>query len=154
MRLYSVGGERQDEPVSSITGVSPVAHPVRKRYRSAVIADFRRSGLTQVEFCRRRHISVHSFRSWLYNLRHDLPSVDSLDTPSPTPAPATTRSSPATFLPVHVRPASSVAMADHVVSKSPPALELVLSGDHFVRIPLGFDPATLHQLLDVLEDRP
>jgi hypothetical protein len=29
-----------------------------------------------------------------------------------------------------------------------------LSGEHFVRIPLGFDPATLHQLLDVLEDRP
>jgi hypothetical protein len=157
MNLYSVGGKRQDEPVSSITGVSPVAHPVRKRYWSAVIADFRRSGLTQVEFCRRRHISVHSFRSWLYNLRHGLPTADLSDTPSPTPVPATASSSPASFLPVHVRSArsaSSVATFDHVVSKSPPALELVLSGEHFVRIPLGFDPATLHQLLDVLEDRP
>ncbi len=38
-----------------------MAHPVRIRYWSAVIAEFRRSGLTQVEFCRRRQISLHSF---------------------------------------------------------------------------------------------
>jgi hypothetical protein len=33
-----------------------MAHAVRKRYWSAVIADFHRSGLTQAEFCRRRRV--------------------------------------------------------------------------------------------------
>jgi hypothetical protein len=33
-------------------------------------------------------------------------------------------------------------------------LEIVVSERHFVRVPPGFDAATLHQLLDVLEDRP
>ena len=33
-----------------------MGRPVRERYWSTVIADFRRSGLTQAEFCRRRHV--------------------------------------------------------------------------------------------------
>ena len=41
----------------------------REIYWSAILADFRRSGLTHVEFCRLRLISLHSFRKWLYHLR-------------------------------------------------------------------------------------
>jgi hypothetical protein len=37
---------------------------------------------------------------------------------------------------------------------SPAPLELVLAHDRRLRIPVGFDPATLRQLLAVLEQRP
>jgi len=129
-----------------------MAHPVRIRYWSAVIADFRRSGLTQVEFCRRRQISLHSFRSWLYSLNRALP------TPSPStrvgaqPFSAPSHASTPPFLPVHVR-SDSVATADYGVPQSPAMLELVVGAEHHVRVPVGFDPATLGRLLDLLESR-
>lgn len=131
-----------------------MAHPARKQYWSAVIADFHRSGLTQGEFCRRRRISVHSFRSWLYSLRHGLPAPGPSVVPSAPTVPAPARSSAPAFLPVHVRPPSPATSA-HCDGLQPSAgLELVLGPNHFVRVSPGFDPATLHQLLDVLEDRP
>ena len=40
----------------------------REIYWSAILADFRRSGLTHVKFCRLRRMSLHSFRKWLYHL--------------------------------------------------------------------------------------
>jgi hypothetical protein len=98
-----------------------MAHPVRIRYWSAMIADFRRSGLTQVEFCRRRQLSLHSFRSWLYSFNRALP------TPSPStrvgaqPDSAPSHASTPSFLPVQVR-SESVAPADDVVPQSPAML--------------------------------
>ena len=43
---------------------------------NALLNDFRRSGLTQAEFCERRGISIHSFRKRLYRV------------PAPKPTPA------------------------------------------------------------------
>jgi hypothetical protein len=52
-----------------------MAHPVNEREWLAVIGDFRRSGLTQVDFCHRRGISVWALR---YRLYHRLaPATDS-----------------------------------------------------------------------------
>ncbi len=121
---------------------------------SAILADFHRSGLTQTEFCRRRHISVSSFRSWLYGLRGGFPTAGPSESRRPAPVSAPASSALPAFLPVLVRPQSRVSTADPHVSHPPASLELVVSERHFVRIPPGFDPATLHQLLDVLEDRP
>ena len=45
----------------------------RHDYWSAVVAEFYRSGLTQGDFCRTRHLSIDSFRQWLYRLRHSAP---------------------------------------------------------------------------------
>ena len=45
-----------------------MAQSAQAIYWSALIADFRRSGLTHVEFCRRRQISVHAIRHRLYNV--------------------------------------------------------------------------------------
>jgi hypothetical protein len=127
---------------------------IPKRYWSAIMADFNCSGLTQAEFCRRRHISVSSFRSWLYGLRHGFPTAGPSESAGPAPVSAPASSSPLTFLPVLVRPESTVPAADPHVSQSPTLLEIVVSERLSVRIPPGFDPATLHQLLDVLEERP
>lgn len=131
-----------------------MSRAIPKRDWSAIMADYHRSGLTQAEFCRRRHISVSSFRSWLYGLRHGFPTAGPSRSGRSAPVPAPVRSSPPTFLPVLVRPESSVPTAGLHVSQPPASLEIVVSERHFVRIPPGFDPATLHQLLDVLEDRP
>jgi hypothetical protein len=125
----------------------------REVYWTAILADFRRSGLTQDEFCRRRQISLHSFRHWLYRRRPDLPTTPAgaHATPSvPVPAP----SSPPRFLPVRIRCQPGPTPATSQDGCSAPMLELVLADHRRIRVPAGFDPLTLQQLLDILEHRP
>jgi hypothetical protein len=129
-----------------------MAQSSREIYWSAILADFRRSGLTHVEFCRLRHISIHSFRDWLYRLRPGLPPRRSR-TSHTSPTPALTKANLPAFLPVHVRPQPLAPITDHQVVPPPAPLELVLSDRCHLRVPVGFDPATLHQLLDLLEQR-
>jgi hypothetical protein len=107
---------------------------------NAILNDFRRSGLTQAEFCRRRQISLSSFRNHLYK-------------PSPSqPAPSDGRS-PATtdhhFLPVTILPDPFPSIA-----ASQPCLELILSNGCRIVVPPGFDPQTLRRLISVVEGRP
>jgi hypothetical protein len=121
-----------------------MAQSARARYWSALIADFRRSGLTHVEFCRRRQISIHAFRHWLYRRL-----------PDATPAPSGPGSAPtAPFLPVHIRPAPIPVGDRPRDARSAPPLELVLADDRRLRIPSGFDPDSLRHVLDILEGRP
>jgi hypothetical protein len=149
-----------------------MAQSSREIYWSAILADFRRSGLTHVEFCQLRRISIHSFREWLYRLRpglpprrsragHTSPTLTSSQADLPTSLPvhtspisSPTKSGQPVFLPVYVRARPLVPTVDHHLSQPPAPLELVLSDQCHVRVPAGFDPATLHQLLDVLEERP
>ena len=106
---------------------------------NALLNDFRRSGLTQAEFCRRRQISLHSFRKHLYQPR-----------PS-TPAPSDDRSSAGAdhhFLPVTI-------LADPILdTASQPHLELILSNGRRIAVAPGFDPQTLRRLIAVVEERP
>ena len=129
-----------------------MAQSSREIFWSAILADFRRSGLTHVEFCQLRRISIHSFRDWLYRLRPGLPPPRSR-AGRMSPAPSSNKASTPDFLPVHVHPRSPACIADHQVAQPPTPLELVLSDRAHLRVPAGFDPATLHQLLDVLEQR-
>src|SRR5258708_12918040 len=76
----------------------PRGHILDLRW-NALLSDFRRSGLTHAEFCRRRGISIHSFRKHLYQkpapkpTHPDLPPSASVAPPSapfpilPDPAP-------------------------------------------------------------------
>ena len=50
-------------------------------------------------------------------------------------------------------PEPPTPVAAHHVARPPAPLELVLGDRCHLRVPAGFDPATLHQLLDVLEER-
>jgi hypothetical protein len=122
-----------------------MARSSRQLYWSAIIADFHRSGLTHVQFCHLRKISIHSFRNWLYR-----PS------PSASPAKADRSSLPAAplFLPVHVRPEPAPVPDERQADTLPPPLELVVDHVRYLRIPVGFDPTTLRRLLDLLETRP
>jgi hypothetical protein len=129
-----------------------LAQSSREIYWLAILADFRRSGLTHVQFCQLRRISIHSFRDWLYRLRPGLPARRSR-AESTSSAPSPTNGDTPAFLPVHVRPRSLAPISDHQVAQPPASLELILSDRAHLRVPVGFDPATLHQLLDVLEQR-
>src|SRR3954447_7908395 len=107
-----------------------MAQSSREIYWSAVLADFRRSGMTHVQFCAARRISLHSFRTWLYRLRPGLPprrSRDSRTSPPPKPAPA--------FLPVHVRPDLAAIPAGTCLAAPAPPLELVVDDRYHLRVP-------------------
>jgi hypothetical protein len=117
----------------------PRGHILDLRW-NALLNDFRRSGLTQAEFCRRRQISLHSFRKQLYPPR-----------PS-RPAPGDDRPSVGAdlhFLPVTIRPEPTPSS-----TASPSHLELILPNGRRIAVAPGFDPQTLRHLLAVVEGRP
>ena len=116
----------------------PRGHILDLRW-NALLNDFRRSGLTQAEFCKRRGISIHSFRKRLYQV------------PTPKPTPANHLSSDGTtsgFLPVTILPDPIPATS---ASRQP--LELLLSNGRRIAVAPGFDPQTLRQLITVVEER-
>jgi hypothetical protein len=101
-----------------------------ERWRG-VIDDFRRSGLEQAEFCRRRGVSLHTFRKYLYGSRLSPEAV----------------SPPAKFLPV--------AMPTVDVETERPAADpivLILPRGRRVAVGPGFDAQTLRRLLDALDN--
>ena len=107
---------------------------------NALLHDFRRSGLTHAEFCRRRGISLHSFRKRLYQATPLKPiPVD--------PRPAT--SAAPDFFPVTILPDPRSA-----IDPSPQPLELLHPNGRRIAIAPGFDPQTLRRLIAVVEDRP
>jgi hypothetical protein len=108
---------------------------------NALLNDFRRSGLTQAEFCERRGISIHSFRNRLYRV------------PAPKPVSANHPSSNATthFLPITVLPDPIPATA---AAAAPQHLELLLGNGRRIAVAPGFDPHTLRQLIAVVEEPP
>jgi hypothetical protein len=117
----------------------PRPHPIDLRW-NALVSDFRRSGLTQVDFCRRRNISLASFRYHFYK-------------PHPTkPASGDDRSRTSSgnhFLPVTILPDPAP-----IATSSQPHLELVLSNGCRIAVTPGFDPQTLRRLIAVVEERP
>jgi hypothetical protein len=117
----------------------PRSRTVDLRWKS-LLHEFRRSGLTQAEFCRRRQISLHSFRKHLYPPRPSQ-TASSDDRPG-----ATTDHH---FLPVTILPDSIPA-----ITASPPHLELILPNGRRVAVAPGFDPLTLRQLIAILEGSP
>ena len=106
----------------------------------ALIQDFRKSGLTHAEFCRRRQISLHSFRKHLYQPRPSQPAP-ALDQPH--------ADHDLQFLPVTILPDPVPATA-----ASPSHLELILTDGRRIAVAPGFDPQTLRRLIAVLEGRP
>jgi hypothetical protein len=86
---------------------------------------WQRSGLTVRAFCDRHHLGVPSFYAWRRILKQRAAAA------SP-------------FVPVHVLPDEPPIPA--------PSLEVVLTGGRCLRVPAGFDPTALRQLLAVLEE--
>jgi hypothetical protein len=106
---------------------------------NAILSEFRRSGLTQAEFCRRRDLPLHTFRKHLYRPRLDRSA--SAGRPAP--------SADDHFFPVTILPAPNPSPAD---SRS--HLELILPTGHRIAVAPGFDPDALRHLIAVVEGRP
>ena len=108
-----------------------------------LIAQWRLSGLTQVEFCSRRGLSLPSFRYHLYK-----PSCRSA---SIGPPPAAATDGTPLFLPVVCSPAPQ-----QTGLLAPPAssIEVILADGLRVAVAPGFDPQTLRRVVDVLRRRP
>lgn len=109
-------------------------------YWSETLSEYRGSGLTQGEFCRRRGLSLATFRSWLYaggGSRRDRRNDGHRQT-SRQDQPSVPRSS---FVPISI--------VGGVIAEP---IELLLSGDLRILVRPGFDTATLKQLLLVLQE--
>lgn len=98
-----------------------------------LLESWQRSTLSIREFCERRHLAESAFFFWRRTLRQRglLPST-STPSPPPTPTPA--------FVPLLLEP------TPHAMP-----LELVLAKGRVLRIPPGFDPRRLAELLTLLE---
>jgi transposase len=89
------------------------------------IQQWQTSGLTVRAFCARHALALPSFYAWRRQLQQRDVAAH-------------------TFLPVRVVPDEDPAPAH--------SLEVVLAGGRRLRVTPGFDPATLRQLLAVLEE--
>jgi hypothetical protein len=127
------------------------AHPVpvpsrpRRAYWQALLEEWRRSGLSQAEFCRRRGILPGTLAFWKHTLARD---AETSGPRAPRP-PATLP----TFLPVRVvvRPPST---HDDHPGAAPPASEeiaIMLRGERQVRVRGRVDLPWLGQLVRMLE---
>ena len=145
--------------------------PIDLRW-NAIVNDFRRSGLTQADFCRQRDISLATFRYHFYKPASSKPAHSDKHSPA---SPGSSKSahsdkhSPASpglskpargdkhfpasadhcFLPVTILP-------DPILSStaSQPHLELILSNGRRIAVASGFDTQTLRRLIALVEESP
>ncbi len=115
--------------------------PARARSWRLRIREQEQSGLSVREFCRREGRKDWTFRWW----RQELIRRDKA--PALTPPAEPIGALPA-FLPVRLVDLEAVA------PRPVPAIEIVLPAGPTVRVPHGFDPRTLGEVLAVLEGRP
>src|SRR3954447_21275245 len=104
--------------------------PILQTRWNALLGDFRRSGLTHAEFCRRRGLSIHSFRKHLYArpaTKPGPPQVTPAATP-PTPAPPQLPAAAPVVTPF--RPVTIPPEPQPGGPRSPHRLELILSQRH------------------------
>jgi transposase len=101
--------------------------PRKEQHWRHLIQQWQHSGLSVRTFCDRQHLSPPSFYAWRHRLQQRAAAT-------------------AALVPVRV-------VADE---PAPPAgpLEVILAGGRRLRVTPGFDPATLRQLLAVLEEAP
>jgi transposase len=111
----------------------------KQRFWRARVVQWRRSGLSVREFCRREGLSEPLFYSWRRELAQREMS-ESLAAGVKGPAKTTH------FVPVRIVAPRSVGQTT--------AIEIVLSRGRRVRVRPGFDRDTLQAVLDLLEQRP
>jgi len=107
----------------------------KERFWRRVVGQWRRSGLTIRDFCEQQSLSEPSFYAWRRTIAERDREASSgrrrrvRDQPVASPL----------FVPLRVTPSASV-------------LEIVLGQGRVIRVPPGFDPATLRLLLAVLDE--
>jgi len=123
-------------------------------YWAGIIRRYRRSGLTQAEFCRENDITYHSLRWWLHQPRAKR-AMEALgeatgckDRPSPEPS---ARPQVARFLPVRIVENADDDHLDRRLPESPPSIQVLLGGGRRIAVGAGFDPELLRRVVVALE---
>ena len=127
---------------------------VKEQYWRDVILRWQRSGQTVRAFCREHGLTEPSFYSWrrIITLRDQEQPADLSQTADTFTQPAARDNEP-TFVPVRVMPPVPVTAPSHPVAHSPSlGLEFTVGSGRVVRVPPGFDAATLRRLLVILEE--
>jgi transposase len=115
--------------------------PARERFWRRTIRDQQRSGLAIRAFCLREGLKDWTFRWWRKELsRRDRHTSAAIRGEPTEEVPA--------FLPVRV------VGLEAITPRPAPPIEIVLTTGPVVRVPSGFDPSTLGQVLALLEGRP
>jgi transposase len=113
----------------------------KERHWREVLGRFEGSGLTIRAFCRRSRIKEHQFHTWRRELR-----LRDADKPDSAGARRKPRGAPT------IRPAAFAAV--HIVESAQdkaPAIEIIIGNGKRVAVRPGFEPATLTQVLRVVE---
>ena len=121
-------------------------HGSRDEHWADVVSQWRASGLSQKEFCRRRDISDRALNNWLYKSPYRervarilaARSQDKIDAETPR------------FLPVAVLGATR----DTDSRAACATIEVVLKSGSRIAVTPGFDAETLRRVVAVLEARP
>jgi hypothetical protein len=118
--------------------------PARENFWRRTIRRQQQSGLTIRAFCQREGLKDWSLRWWRQELarRDRQPTTDARRDADGQPAEVVP-----VFLPVRV-------VDQGAVLPQPPPIEILLPTGPTLRVPGGFDPATLRAILTVLEGRP
>lgn len=115
----------------------------KERYWRKLMGRQRRGGQTVAQFCAGEDVSVHQFYWWQRTLRERdrrRPSNGKVGTGKAGQVGARVeKDKEPSFLPVRL------------ALSSPAAIELVHPGGWVVRVPVGFDPKSLRQILLMLE---
>jgi transposase len=119
--------------------------PAREKFWRWTIREQQRSGLAVRAFCLREGLKDWTFRWWRQELarRDRQTSAASRGVHEGEPTEATP-----IFLPVRV------ADLEAISPRQASPIEILLPTGPIVRVPSGFDPSTLGQVLAVLEGRP
>jgi transposase-like protein len=122
--------------------VEPEGGATRTRWSAAegarVAAAWRRSGLSQIEFCRREGLDRQRLRRWIAR------------TPTKRASGRSASASRLVFRPVRLVEAPPTAPAPEVAAAEGAWMELVGAGRWRLRVPPGFEPEALRRLLVVL----
>jgi hypothetical protein len=121
--------------------------PAREKLWRRTIREQERSGLPVRAFCQNEGLQVCNFLWWRRELNRRDREKAGFIPDSSTEALAEPPASHV-FLPVRV------VDAEFAPPRSAPPIEIVLNGGPTVRVPTGFDPRTLGDILAVLEGRP
>ena len=116
-------------------------------YWRDVLARWGRSGLTQAEYCRRRGLSIGTFRWW----RHALARRNGGHSQARVVRGRTRGSPEARFVAVRVRGADDGMPSTRQIIGSDSRIDLVLNGGRVLRIGRGFDREALLEIVRVLE---
>ncbi len=115
----------------------------RESYWAPILSDWRKSGLTATEYCRREKLKIHTFKYWQYRLPPEELSDEQELTSTTAPLPESEPQEPC-----------FVELSDtDEKSSSSSGIKLMLNSGHCIDVAKGFDNRTLNSLLICLEEQ-